>query len=211
MHLSPFKQYGYVIFTDQRQNMTVFLPSRPKRKRWLSAFWRQCSRCLLDLLRAIKLIGLTLCCCAGPPRRRRQSPVPHLVTLDSCPLRLILYLHFWDHMYNWGQNHMAPPGGATSKGLDSRLEAPCVLSPAVCFFMRFLLVVCDFFSYISGAVMVGVILLSEKWNINPDNIATPIAASLGDVITLGVLSGFSYLFYSVYRTCVHKSFIANSE
>lgn len=46
--------------------------------------------------------------------------------------------------------------------------------------------------------MIGVILLSEKWKINPDNIATPIAASLGDVITLGVLSGFSYLFYSVY-------------
>lgn len=48
--------------------------------------------------------------------------------------------------------------------------------------------------------MVGVILLSEKLKINPDNIATPIAASLGDVITLGVLAGFSLLFYNVYST-----------
>jgi solute carrier family 41 len=59
--------------------------------------------------------------------------------------------------------------------------------------------------------MVGVILLSEKWKINPDNIATPIAASLGDVITLGVLSGFSLLFYSVYSkffSCVSQLLLA---
>ncbi|XP_055353743.1 solute carrier family 41 member 1-like isoform X2 [Paramacrobiotus metropolitanus] len=55
-------------------------------------------------------------------------------------------------------------------------------------------------SSVLGAVMVGVILLSEKYHINPDNVATPIAASLGDVTTLGILSGFAYLFYSVYQT-----------
>lgn len=29
--------------------------------------------------------------------------------------------------------------------------------------------------------MVAVVILSKKFNLNPDNIATPIAASLGDV------------------------------
>lgn len=44
---------------------------------------------------------------------------------------------------------------------------------------------------ISGAVMVGVVVLSRKCNINPDNVATPIAASLGDLTTLSLLSGVS--------------------
>ena len=35
-------------------------------------------------------------------------------------------------------------------------------------------------SFILGLVMVLVILLSRKFNVNPDNVATPIAASLGD-------------------------------
>lgn len=60
--------------------------------------------------------------------------------------------------------------------------------------------------FLVGAVMVGVILLAEKLKINPDNVATPIAASLGDVITLGVLSGFSLLFYNVYSKCLSTSF-----
>ena len=35
-------------------------------------------------------------------------------------------------------------------------------------------------SFILGLVMVLVILVSRHFNINPDNVATPIAASLGD-------------------------------
>ena len=35
-------------------------------------------------------------------------------------------------------------------------------------------------SFILGLVMVLVILLSRHFNVNPDNVATPIAASLGD-------------------------------
>ncbi|XP_033945970.1 solute carrier family 41 member 1-like [Pseudochaenichthys georgianus] len=46
-----------------------------------------------------------------------------------------------------------------------------------------------------GLVMVAVILGSRKMGINPDNVATPIAASLGDLITLSLLSGVSRLFF----------------
>jgi solute carrier family 41 len=40
-----------------------------------------------------------------------------------------------------------------------------------------------------GTVMIIVIVLSHKCKINPDNIATPIAASLGDLTTLTILAG----------------------
>nr|XP_020670815.1 solute carrier family 41 member 3 isoform X1 [Pogona vitticeps]XP_020670816.1 solute carrier family 41 member 3 isoform X1 [Pogona vitticeps] len=42
-----------------------------------------------------------------------------------------------------------------------------------------------------GLVMIGVILGARKVGINPDNVATPIAASLGDLITLSLLAGIS--------------------
>ncbi|XP_056380858.1 solute carrier family 41 member 3 isoform X2 [Hyla sarda] len=47
-----------------------------------------------------------------------------------------------------------------------------------------------------GLVMVGVIIASRKLGINPDNIATPIAASLGDLITLSLLAGISSSLFS---------------
>ncbi|XP_034551007.1 solute carrier family 41 member 3-like isoform X2 [Notolabrus celidotus] len=49
-----------------------------------------------------------------------------------------------------------------------------------------------------GLVMVAVIIGSRKVGINPDNVATPIAASLGDITTLSLLAGISSLFFS-YR------------
>lgn len=39
--------------------------------------------------------------------------------------------------------------------------------------------------------MIGVIIGARKVGINPDNVATPIAASLGDLITLSLLAGIS--------------------
>ena len=51
-------------------------------------------------------------------------------------------------------------------------------------------------SFYSGSVMVVVVLLSRKCNINPDNVATPIAASLGDLTTLSLLAGISQGFYT---------------
>ena len=50
-------------------------------------------------------------------------------------------------------------------------------------------------SFVLGLVMVGVIVLSRRCKVNPDNVATPIAASLGDLITLSMLAGIArYLF-----------------
>uniref|UniRef100_A0AAQ5YK30 Solute carrier family 41 member n=1 Tax=Amphiprion ocellaris TaxID=80972 RepID=A0AAQ5YK30_AMPOC len=49
-----------------------------------------------------------------------------------------------------------------------------------------------------GLVMVAVIIGSRKAGINPDNVATPIAASLGDLITLSVLAGVSSLFFYMW-------------
>uniref|UniRef100_A0A3Q1B1B1 Solute carrier family 41 member n=1 Tax=Amphiprion ocellaris TaxID=80972 RepID=A0A3Q1B1B1_AMPOC len=46
-----------------------------------------------------------------------------------------------------------------------------------------------------GLVMIGVIIGSRKVGINPDNVATPIAASLGDLITLSLLAGVSTTLY----------------
>lgn len=43
----------------------------------------------------------------------------------------------------------------------------------------------------TGLIMIGVIIASRKVGINPDNVATPIAASLGDLITLSLLAGVS--------------------
>ncbi|KAK0162197.1 hypothetical protein PV327_008551 [Microctonus hyperodae] len=51
-------------------------------------------------------------------------------------------------------------------------------------------------SFILGLIMVAVILLSRRMNINPDNVATPIAASLGDLTTLALLSWIATLLYS---------------
>ena len=50
------------------------------------------------------------------------------------------------------------------------------------------LVTASLASFVLGMVMVGVILCSRKLRVNPDNVATPIAASLGDLTTLLLLS-----------------------
>ncbi|GFQ88453.1 solute carrier family 41 member 1, partial [Trichonephila clavata] len=44
-------------------------------------------------------------------------------------------------------------------------------------------------------VMVGVVICSRKCHINPDNVATPIAASLGDLTTLSLLAGISNVLF----------------
>lgn len=55
-----------------------------------------------------------------------------------------------------------------------------------------------------GLVMIGVIIASRKFGINPDNVATPIAASLGDLITLSLLAGVSSTLFS-YRDIQYLS------
>ncbi|XP_070216167.1 solute carrier family 41 member 3 isoform X1 [Bos mutus] len=46
-----------------------------------------------------------------------------------------------------------------------------------------------------GTVMVCIVVGARKLGVNPDNIATPIAASLGDLITLSLLAVVSSFFY----------------
>ncbi|KAM9320199.1 solute carrier family 41 member 1 [Gastrophryne carolinensis] len=55
-------------------------------------------------------------------------------------------------------------------------------------------------SLVLGLVMIGVIVGSKKLGINPDNVATPIAASLGDLVTLALLSGISWGLYKEMKT-----------
>lgn len=50
-------------------------------------------------------------------------------------------------------------------------------------------------SFFLGLVMVAVILFSRHMKINPDNVATPIAASLGDLTTLALLSWIASILY----------------
>lgn len=50
--------------------------------------------------------------------------------------------------------------------------------------------------FLPGIIMVGVIVGSKKTGINPDNVATPIAASFGDLITLAILAWISQGLYS---------------
>uniref|UniRef100_A0A8C5MKH4 Solute carrier family 41 member n=1 Tax=Leptobrachium leishanense TaxID=445787 RepID=A0A8C5MKH4_9ANUR len=54
-------------------------------------------------------------------------------------------------------------------------------------------------SLLQGIIMVGVIVGSKKTGINPDNVATPIAASFGDLITLAILAWISQgLYYCIF-------------
>lgn len=53
-------------------------------------------------------------------------------------------------------------------------------------------------SLVLGVIMVLVIILSYKFSVNPDNVATPIAASLGDLTTLGLLAAIAtFLFRAI--------------
>jgi len=54
-------------------------------------------------------------------------------------------------------------------------------------------------SFTLALVMVIVIVGGRKLRCNPDNIATPIAASLGDVVTLGLLAWISDILYNDYK------------
>lgn len=49
--------------------------------------------------------------------------------------------------------------------------------------------------------MVVVVLLSRYFKINPDNVATPIAASLGDLVTLTLLAWVSNLLFQAIGEC----------
>ena len=52
-------------------------------------------------------------------------------------------------------------------------------------------------SAVLATVMIVVIVISYIVRINPDNVATPIAASLGDLVTLGLLSVIANWLYDI--------------
>jgi len=59
-----------------------------------------------------------------------------------------------------------------------------------CVFILILLVL-DF-------VMIAVILVTHRLRINPDNIATPLAASFGDVVSITVLANVANFLYGYH-------------
>jgi len=60
-------------------------------------------------------------------------------------------------------------------------------------------------SFVLALIMVIVIVLARKVNCNPDNVATPIAASLGDITTLSLLAWISDILYTDYTTGGYKA------
>merc|ERR1711970_1505703 len=60
-------------------------------------------------------------------------------------------------------------------------------------------------SFALALVMIVVIVGARRCRCNPDNIATPIAASLGDVVTLGLLAWISDVLYNDYNDEGYKA------
>ena len=52
---------------------------------------------------------------------------------------------------------------------------------------------------IVGIVMIIVVVSSSRFGVNPDNVATPIAASLGDLVTLFLLANIVNVSKSVRK------------
>ncbi|KAM5304689.1 solute carrier family 41 member 3 isoform 1-T3 [Glossophaga mutica] len=77
--------------------------------------------------------------------------------------------------------------GAVSRGeLDfATVKLLCASSVSTAFLAAFVL----------GVLMVCIVIGARKLGVNPDNIATPIAASLGDLVTLSILAFISNFFY----------------
>ncbi|XP_055909122.1 solute carrier family 41 member 3 isoform X1 [Eupeodes corollae] len=54
--------------------------------------------------------------------------------------------------------------------------------------------------FVLDFVLVAVVLLSKRFRLNPDNLATPLAASIGDVVSISVLSFIASLLYEHLET-----------
>lgn len=49
---------------------------------------------------------------------------------------------------------------------------------------------------VTGVIMGSVVFLARKCHVNPDNIATPVAGTLGDISTLTILAYVSSALFS---------------
>lgn len=58
------------------------------------------------------------------------------------------------------------------------------------------MLLCGVFYISPGVIMVGFVFGSKRFGFNPDNMATPMAASFGDLLTLALLAGCSFFSYS---------------
>ncbi|XP_037380221.1 solute carrier family 41 member 3 isoform X1 [Talpa occidentalis] len=77
-------------------------------------------------------------------------------------------------------------GAVSREEVDfSKAELLCASSVFTAFLAAFAL----------GLLMVCIVIGARKLGVNPDNIATPIAASLGDLVTLSILALVSSFFY----------------
>ena len=54
---------------------------------------------------------------------------------------------------------------------------------------------CQLMFIFSDFVMIAVIMASHRCKMNPDNLATPLAASIGDVVSISVLSTIASSFF----------------
>jgi solute carrier family 41 len=46
--------------------------------------------------------------------------------------------------------------------------------------------------------MIGVIVVSHRLHMNPDNLATPVAASIGDVVSITLLAHIASAFFQIH-------------
>ncbi|XP_011179952.1 solute carrier family 41 member 2 isoform X2 [Zeugodacus cucurbitae] len=61
--------------------------------------------------------------------------------------------------------------------------------------------------FVLDFVLVAVILLSEKFHLNPDNLATPLAASIGDVVSISILSFIASILFDHIKTHLWITFV----
>lgn len=61
---------------------------------------------------------------------------------------------------------------------------------------EFLIVTLENYFSSTDFVMIAVIIISYKYKMNPDNLATPLAASIGDVVSISILSAVASEFYN---------------
>ncbi|KAH8327448.1 hypothetical protein KR059_001774, partial [Drosophila kikkawai] len=61
--------------------------------------------------------------------------------------------------------------------------------------------------FVLDFVLVAVILFSQRYRLNPDNLATPLAASIGDVVSISLLSFIASLLYEQIKTHLWITFI----
>lgn len=68
---------------------------------------------------------------------------------------------------------------------------------------------CCFSASSAGFITAAVIVVSRCFKINPDNVATPIAASLGDITSLALLSWIASMLYNANGK-THQNILLNT-